>query len=142
MDDKRRDPRLQSDQKLWCEGQDARVEATARDMSRGGMAIVTDKASEVGSRINVSFTTEDARKVSMNMEVVWHNRKPEGGPVAMGLRIVNFDEGQNAFDRFVERHLDEPGTGPGEGSGGKPEEKPEGGGSAGAGDAGKDNNDK
>jgi len=143
MDEKRRDPRFKSDQKLWCEGQDAKVEATARDMSRGGMAIVTDKESEIGSRINVSFTTEDERKVSMNMEVVWQNRKPEGGPVAMGLRIVDFEKGQNAFDRFVQKHLEEPG--PGEGSGGTPQEKPEGArpeGAADAADAGKERNDK
>ncbi len=108
MDEKRRDPRFRSHQKLWCEGQELKAEAVARDMSRGGMAIVTDKASEIGSKLNVSFVTPDeGRKVSVNMEVVWHNQKPEGGPVAMGLRIVNFEKGQNAFDRFVARHLDD-----------------------------------
>ena len=108
MDEKRRDPRFKSDQKLWCEGQDVKSEAVARDVSRGGIAIVTDRVSEVGSQMKVSFVTpEEGRKVSVNMEVVWHNKKPEGGPTAMGLRIVKFEKGQNAFDRFVARHLDD-----------------------------------
>jgi hypothetical protein len=107
MDEKRRDPRFKSDQKLWCEGQDVKAEAVARDMSRGGMAITAEKASEIGSQINVSFVTPEEDRVSVNMEVVWHNQKPEGGPVAMGLRIVDFAKGQDAFDRFVARHLDD-----------------------------------
>jgi c-di-GMP-binding flagellar brake protein YcgR len=142
MNEKRRDPRFKSDQKLWCEGQEVKAEATARDMSRGGMAIVTDKASEIGSRINVSFVTEEQTKVSMNMEVVWHNQKPEGGPVAMGLRIVTFDEGQNAFDRFVEQHLEEPGSGPGEASAEAKKEKPQSSPSADAADADKEPNEQ
>jgi hypothetical protein len=54
MDEKRRDPRLESDQKLWCEVQDLNFEAVARDMSRGVMAITVEKPSEV--------STEDKNK--------------------------------------------------------------------------------
>jgi hypothetical protein len=110
MNEKRRDPRFKSDQKLWCEGQEVKAEAVARDMSRGGMAIIADQASGIGSRINVSFVTPEEGKVSVNMEVVWQDQKPEGGPVAIGLRIVKFEKGQSAFDRFVNRHLGDAGA--------------------------------
>jgi hypothetical protein len=49
MDEKRRDPRFKSDQKLWCEGQDLNSEAVACDIGRAGMAIRVEKPSEVGT---------------------------------------------------------------------------------------------
>jgi hypothetical protein len=142
MDEKRRDPRFKSDQKLWCEGQDLEAEAVARDMSRGGMAIMTDKASEIGSQVKVSFVTPEEGKMSVNMEVVWHNRKPEGGPAAMGLRVVSFDKGQDAFDRFVARHLDEPGPAAQEAEKGAPAPGPADGKPAPAGAEDEDNKNK
>ena len=142
MDEKRRDPRFKSDQKLWCEGQDVKEEAVARDMSRGGMAITAEKASEIGSQINVSFVTPEEGKVSVNMEVVWHNQKPEGGPVAMGLRVVNFEKGQDAFDRFVARHLDEPAPATDGAEGTEPDDTPTGGQAADSGEAVEDKKSK
>ena len=49
MDDKRRDPRFESDQKQGCEGRDLNSETLARDMSRGAMAITVEKPSEVSA---------------------------------------------------------------------------------------------
>lgn len=142
MDEKRRDPRFKSDQKLWCEGQEVKAEAVARDMSRGGMAIMAEKASEIGSQINVSFVTPEEGKVSVNMEVVWQNQKPEGGPVAMGLRVVNFAKGQDAFDRFVARHLDDTAPGAGGAEGAAPGATPKSGKPAESGDAVEDKKSK
>ena len=49
MDEKRRDPRFKSDQKLWCKGQDHNSEAVTHNMSSGGIAITVEKPSEVGT---------------------------------------------------------------------------------------------
>jgi hypothetical protein len=49
MDEKRRDPRFKSDQKLWCKGQDLKSEAVTHNMSSGGIAITVEKPSEVGT---------------------------------------------------------------------------------------------
>lgn len=107
MKDKRRDPRFDSNQKLWCEGQELKITAQAKNMSRGGMAIVTDQAPQLGSHLKVSFVTEEEGDVSMDMEVVWRDDKPQNdGQVALGLRMVKFEKGRDAFDRFVSRHLD------------------------------------
>lgn len=49
MDEKRRDPRFKSDQKLWYEGQYFESEAVTRAMGRGGIAIKIERPSEVGT---------------------------------------------------------------------------------------------
>jgi hypothetical protein len=105
MNEKRREKRFRTEQKVWCEGQDSRLPAEARDISRNGMALVTGEAAEVGSRLKVSFAVPEGGDVAVDMEVVWREERPEGQRVAMGLRVVEFKQGKEAFDRFVAKHL-------------------------------------
>src|SRR5262245_21760154 len=104
--EKRRDPRFESKQKLWCEGQAELGEA--RNMSRSGMFIVADQPRAVGEQLKVSFEG-DTGYVELNMEVMWCGQPADGGQAGMGLRIVGFGKGQEAFDRFVEQQLQEQG---------------------------------
>ena len=106
---KRRDPRFESLQKLWCEGQ-ARM-AEARNMSKSGMFIVSDQPHEVGEQIKVSFE-EEGGKIELKMEVMWRGEAAQGEQTGLGLRIVGFEEGQDAYDRFVKRQLSEQGLDP------------------------------
>jgi len=99
--DKRRDPRFDAQQKLWCEGQ---TDVEARNISRRGMFIVSEEAREVGAQFKVSF--EDAEDtIELDMEVMWCGEPAEGGQAGMGVKIVGFGRGENAYERFVERHL-------------------------------------
>ena len=104
-DDKRRDPRFDAKQKLWCEGQGERAGAEARNISRSGMFVLAEEAREVGEQFKVAFEDEEGA-IELNMEVVWSGKPAEGGQAAMGLRIVGFDRGKDAYERFVERNLD------------------------------------
>ena len=101
-DDKRRDPRFDAQQKLWCEGQGERVEA--RNISRSGMFVLAEQPREVGEQFKVAFEDEEGA-IELNMEVVWSGKPAEGGQAAMGLRIVGFGRGEDAYERFVERNL-------------------------------------
>lgn len=102
-DDKRRAPRFDAKQKLWCEGQGERAEA--RNISRSGMFVLSEQPREVGEQFKVAFEDE-AGAIELNMEVMWRGESGEGGQAAMGLRIVGFDRGEDAYERFVERNLD------------------------------------
>lgn len=101
--DKRRDPRFEHVQELWNEGQ-ARM-GEARNMSRSGMFIVSDQPREVGEQIKVAF--EDAEgAIELKMEVMWcEDGKKDGEQTGLGLRIVGFDKGEDAYERFVQRQL-------------------------------------
>jgi hypothetical protein len=107
MDEKRREKRFRTQQKVWCEGQDQRLAGESRDISRNGMALVTGEAAAVGSRLKVSFAVPEGGDVAVDMEVVWREERREGQRVAMGLRVVEFKKGKEAFDRFVAKHLKE-----------------------------------
>lgn len=102
---KRRDPRFASDQKLWCEGQTSMAQAL--NMSRSGMFIVADEVLPVGEQLKVSFEGDDG-KIELKMEVMWSGGPEQPGKQAgMGVRIVGFDQGQNAYEQFVQRKLAE-----------------------------------
>lgn len=107
MNEKRREKRFQSKQKVWCEGQELSSSAEARDISRGGMSLVTGEkeSAEVGSKLKVTFAVPEGEDISLNMEVVWREEQPKGEHVAMGLRVIEFEKGKEAFDRFVADHV-------------------------------------
>lgn len=107
MNEKRKHPRFINKQKIWCEGQEETIQVESRDMSQGGMSIVSKKgAPQVGSKVKVSFVVPEGGNVSVNMEVVWSGKKAGNSDQVMsGLRVVNFEKGQEAFDKFVDNHL-------------------------------------
>jgi Tfp pilus assembly protein PilZ len=101
--DKRRDPRFESTQGLWCEGQ-ARM-AQARNMSKSGMFIVTEEARQVGEELTVAFEDEEGT-IAVKMEVMWCGETEQGEQkTGLGLRIVGFDKGKEAYDKLVKRQL-------------------------------------
>jgi len=104
---KRRDPRFESNKKLWFEGQGA--QGQARNMSRSGMFIMAEQPREVGEQIKVAFEGEEGAAIEVKMEVMWCGAPAEGGQAGMGLRIVGFDKGEDVYDRFVKEQLVEQG---------------------------------
>ncbi len=102
----RRAPRFDTRQPLWFEGQEHRVAAEARNMSASGMFVLSDQAQDVGSQLRVSFDDPEAGEVSLQMEVVWKDETASAGtPTKMGLKVIGFDRGNDAFQHFVDRHL-------------------------------------
>jgi hypothetical protein len=101
--DKRRDPRFESMKKLWCEGQGQA--AQARNMSKSGMLIVTEQPREVGEQLRVAFEDEEGT-IEVKMEVMWCGEVKAGEQTGLGLRIVGFDKGAEAYEKFVKRQLD------------------------------------
>lgn len=100
--EQRRDPRIATRQKIWCEGQDSPVAAETRDVSKSGMFIVAEGAPEVGSQFNVKFDDGDG-EVSLKMEVMWKGAKSADNKTGMGVRIVGFDKGADVYERFLNR---------------------------------------
>jgi len=92
---------------VWVEGQEVRVEAQARNMSRTGMFVVTrDSMPALGSTLDVKFDDRLEGRIEVTMEVVW--RADESLGSKLGLRVAD-PAGMNAFERVVARYLDEHG---------------------------------
>lgn len=103
-DEQRREKRIATRQRLWCEGQDAPAGAETRDVSRNGMFIVSENAPEIGSQLKVTLQ-DDGAEVTLNMEVVWRGTKTEDNKTGVGVRILGFDKGRDIYERFITRHL-------------------------------------
>lgn len=112
-DEQRREKRIATRQRLWCEGQTAPNSIETRDVSRNGMFIVADDAPEVGEQMKVTLQDESG-EVTLNMEVVWRGKKSEeDNKTGVGMRIVGFEKGRDVYEKFINRHL-KPSTMPSE----------------------------
>ena len=69
------------------------------------MFVVTSDAADVGSTIKVSFK-DGEQEIAAHMEVMWRGQPGDAGKTGLGLRIVGFDKGEDAYKRFVESHLE------------------------------------
>jgi Tfp pilus assembly protein PilZ len=104
-DEQRREKRIPTRQRLWCEGQAAPNTIETRDVSRNGMFIVADDAPEVGAQMKVTLQDESG-EVTLNMEVVWRGKKAdEDNKLGVGMRIVGFEKGRDVYEKFITRHL-------------------------------------
>ena len=102
--DKRRDPRVDTNQSIWVEGQEVRVEAQAKNMSKSGMFVVAPSgAGELGSTLEINFEDPQEGKISVKMEVVWRDEKTT--TANLGLRAIESSGGMAAFERVVTRYL-------------------------------------
>jgi c-di-GMP-binding flagellar brake protein YcgR len=99
--DQRRHPRIPVQQNVWVEGQDVRVSAQTRNISKGGMFVVSKgQAPAIGTTLQITFEDPEEGKVAVNMEVVW---REESSVVSLGLKAVD-SHGMEAFQRVVGRH--------------------------------------
>jgi Tfp pilus assembly protein PilZ len=103
-DEQRREKRIATRQRLWCEGQDAPNAVETRDVSRNGMFIVAETAPEIGSQLKVTLQ-DDGAEVTLNMEVVWRGTKTADNKTGVGVRIVGFEKGREQYERFIIRLL-------------------------------------
>ncbi len=98
--DKRKDPRVQTRQGIWMEGQDAK----ALNMSKSGMFVVAPAgAGALGTTLEIKFEDPKEGQISLQMEVVW--RDESKGNSSLGLRAID-SIGRAAFERVVTRYLD------------------------------------
>jgi hypothetical protein len=101
--DKRRDPRVDTNQSVWVEGQEVRVEAQAKNMSKTGMFVVAPSgAGELGSTLEIKFEDPQEGTINVKMEVVWRDEKTT--TANLGLRAIE-STGMAAFERVVTRYL-------------------------------------
>jgi hypothetical protein len=100
--DKRRHPRIDTKQPVWVEGQDVRITAEARNMSKGGMFVVSEgDAPAIGTTLQIKFEDPLEGKVEVQMEVVW--RDEHTSTSSLGLRAID-NRGSAAFERVVSRY--------------------------------------
>ena len=78
--DNRRHPRIDTKQAVWVEGQDVRISAEARNMSKGGMFVVSE-----GDAPAVGTTLRGARlqRAAGGGWADWRNARPGAWPATL-----------------------------------------------------------
>ena len=104
MSDQRRHPRVPIRQRVWCEGQNVTLYVQALNVSEGGLFVRTANPPSPGHRFRVSFTDLEDDEVIATVEVMWSRGGAGDQQPGMGVRIVQFEKGQDAFERFVRDH--------------------------------------
>lgn len=101
-DSRRRHQRIETQQQVWVEGQDVRVSAQAKNISKGGMFVVAEgEAPVIGTVLQVQFDDPHEGSIDVKMEVVWRDEKTVTSK--LGLRAVD-SRGMEAFERVVTRY--------------------------------------
>ena len=99
---RRRHPRIDTQQQVWVEGQDVRVSAETRNISKGGMFVVAEgQAPAVGTMLQIQFEDPQEGSIDVKMEVVWRDEKTLTSK--LGLRALD-SHGMAAFERVVSRY--------------------------------------
>jgi len=102
--EQRRERRVDTQQRVWVEGQEMRVEAEARNISRTGMFVVTrNSLPPPGAKLEVKFDDPHEGPVQVTMEVVWRTDDADLS-AKLGLRVADARDSQ-AFERVVTRLL-------------------------------------
>jgi c-di-GMP-binding flagellar brake protein YcgR len=104
--DQRKDRRVDVNQGIWVEGQEVRVHAEIKNISKGGMFVVAPQGVEnkIGQTLEIDFEDPSEGKISLKMEVVWRDEKTT--TAKLGLRALD-SIGKAAFERVVTRYLDQ-----------------------------------
>ena len=101
-DPRRRHPRIETQQHVWVEGQDVRVAAQTRNISRGGMFVVAEgEAPAIGSTLQIQLEDPHEGTIDVKMEVIWREEKTV--TANLGLRALD-SRGMAAFERMVSRY--------------------------------------
>lgn len=99
---RRRHPRIATTQHVWVEGQDVRVAAQTRNISKGGMFVVAEgEAPALGTTLQIKFDDPLEGSIDVKMEVVWRDEKTV--TAKLGLRAID-SRGMEAFERVVTRY--------------------------------------
>ena len=101
MSERRGSKRTSARLKVWCEGEDFTLLAETVNVSKGGMFVRT--SSPPAATGPYKLTIEELGTVA-EVEVRWVRKGREPGRRGMGLQILDFDRGAQAFEDYVDKN--------------------------------------
>jgi hypothetical protein len=102
MPERRISRRTTAHLKVWCEGDDFTLLAEATNVSKQGLFVRTSSAPPANGRFKV--TIEELGAVA-EVQVRWSRTAREAGRGGgMGVQILGFERGAEAFEEYVEKH--------------------------------------
>ena len=100
MADRRGGRRVTARLRVWCEGDEFTLLSETGNISQGGLFLRTSSTAPPGGPFRVTI---DALGVVASVEPRWVQRGPEVPTPGVGVAIVGFERGANAFREYVDR---------------------------------------
>jgi hypothetical protein len=101
MPERRSQKRIAAQLKVWCEGEDLTVLASTLNLSRDGVFLRTSRPFEASTRLRLTI---DELGVVAEGEVRWGRPTRDPGSAGVGVRLVTFERGAAAWERYLEQN--------------------------------------
>ena len=101
MPERRISKRTAARLKVWCEGDDFTLLAETSNVSRRGLFVRTSSAPPPYGRFRL--TVQELDTVA-EVEVRWTRGNRDAGRGGMGVEILSFERGGQAFEEYVEKN--------------------------------------
>ncbi len=98
MPERRRSKRVPARLQIWCEGDDLTLLAETLNVSKTGLFVRTSSPPPAKGRLRV--TIEELDTVAQ-VEVCWARPSVDQGRGGIGLRILSFERGADAYEHYV-----------------------------------------
>ncbi len=92
MINSRKNDRIHSRLRCWCEGENITVYARIGNLSEGGLFLRTSTPLAEGSLAILRFGLGEPQEVESPAVVVWSREDEDFGPPGMGLRFSDLDD--------------------------------------------------
>jgi hypothetical protein len=99
--ERRTDRRIPVDQRCWCEGNEVTLFGRITNASTKGAFIRTTASLQIGERARLVWDTPNGERAVIRAEVVWVSDGGSGTEPGLGLRLIDFETGEEFWDELV-----------------------------------------
>jgi hypothetical protein len=100
--ERRKEDRIPLDQRCWCEGEEITLYSRVLNGSRSGAFIRTATPLRPGDVARLVWNSPDGEVVVARAEVVWTRERGGHEQSGMGLRLVSFERGADAWEELLQ----------------------------------------
>lgn len=93
--------RIPVDQRCWCEGSEVTLFGRITNASTRGAFIRTTASLQIGEKARLVWDTPDGERTVIRAEVVWVSDGAGGSEPGLGLRLLDFERGEELWEELV-----------------------------------------
>lgn len=102
-DERRRHPRYATRMRVWCEGAATTLYVPITNVCDGGLFVRTVSPLPAGEHVRLVLRPDDHEEIVAQGEVAWCRPRGEEGVSGMGVRLLTFEAGEDAYRRMIQR---------------------------------------
>ena len=89
--------------RAWCEGTATTLYVPVTNVGDGGLFVRTVSPLAPGEQVRLVLRPDDHEEVVATGQVAWNRPRGEEGVAGMGVRLLAFEIGEDAYRRMIQR---------------------------------------